>query len=107
MSWKVIFIVFIVNKEYSLIVYPVHHILWKENILHRDINLNNIMLSPSMNERECHQGLLIDLNYAFVIEPDDKNSVGKKGRKSPQASIQKTEDCAQNQEVLLHRMVCF
>ena len=84
-----------------------HHILWKVNILHRDISLNNIMLSPSTNEGECHQGLLINLDYAFVIEPDDENSVGEKGRKSTQDSIQKTEDCAQHQGVLLHRTVHF
>ena len=107
MSWKVIFIVFIVNKEYSLIVYPVHHILWKANILHRDISLNNIMLSPSTNEGEHHQGLLINFDYAFVIEPDNENSVGEKGRKSPQASIQKTEGHTQNQEALLHCTVHF
>jgi hypothetical protein len=47
-----------------------HEDLWNGRILHRDISLHNVMLSPPKTEGERRRGLLIDFDYAFFYPPD-------------------------------------
>ena len=100
-----------------------HDSLCNAKILHRDISLNNIMLSPAKNEGERHRGLLIDYDYAFVVELRADSSVDGKNVENIQAAVQNNEARSKdregqkdaentadqtrinNREVLLHRTV--
>jgi hypothetical protein len=81
------------------------------------------MLSPTKNEGERHRELLIDHDYAFVVELCANSSVDGKNVENIQAAVQNNEACDKdregqkdventadqthinNREVLLHHMV--
>jgi hypothetical protein len=77
--------------------------------LHRDISINNVMLSPPKNEGECKRGLLIDLDYAFIFKkpfasnPDTENPETAETVETSET----TEDVSSSHSVLLHRTVCL
>jgi len=93
--------------------------------LHRDISVDNIMLSPSKNAGARHQGLLIDFDYAFVIggsksgesvvdsqgresavdSQGRESAVDSQSRENTEAVVQSTQEPTQNREILLHRTV--
>lgn len=70
-----------------------HETLFTNKILHRDISINNILLT-SKEDGQRSRGLLIDYDYAFLYkdEPEDAG-----------ATI--SEHLNQSHEVLLHRTV--
>ena|SRR5882762_5986154 len=53
-----------------IMICTAHEDLWNGRILHRDISLHNVMLSPPKTEGEHCRGLLIDFDYAFSYPPD-------------------------------------
>ena len=81
------------------------------------------MLSPSKIEGERHRGLLIDFDYAFVVdssmdgkvenaqaivqsdEARNKNHEDQENVKNSQATVRRNPTRNQNQQVLLHRTV--
>ena len=70
-----------------------HETLLDAKILHRDISSNNIMLSPSKNEGEHHQCLVIDFDYAFVVDLSVDRKV-----ENAQAIVHSDEARNKNQE---------
>src|SRR5882724_9013417 len=81
-----------------IIVFSVHDSLCNAKILHRDISLNNIMLSPTKNEGEHHRRLLIDYDYTFIIELHADSSVDGKNVENIQAAVQNNEACNKDRE---------
>lgn len=81
-----------------IIGFSVHEGLCNAKILHRDISINNIMLSPSKNEGGRHKGLLIDFDYAFVVELRADSSADGRNVENPQATVQDDEACNEDQE---------
>ena len=87
--------------------------MWNEGILHRDISLNNIMLSPPKNEGEHRPGLLIDFDYAFLMRLEHVITQIKErqddGVESSVAQQHQNDDAkspeAQRWALLLHRTV--
>ena len=103
-----------------------HEELWNGGILHRDISLNNVMLSPSSTDGDRRRGLLIDLDYAFFwrkLETDTDGEVtsgdgdvtdggdiiGSREVTGSGSEVTVGDKTASQSPggVLLHRTVCF
>jgi hypothetical protein len=74
----------------------VHEDLCVGGILHRDVSINNVMLSPPASEGGRRQGFLIDFDYAFVFRQllglDDVDGAGNEDSKEQDSEHQGIED---------------
>ena len=107
-----------------IIIYSAHAVLCNKGILHRDISINNVMLSSPKNTECPAKGLLIDYDYAFCSSllfslltesaqpPPAQPPPAQPSDPSPsdppaQTHGNETSTEIQDREILLHRTVCI
>jgi hypothetical protein len=101
-----------------IIIYSAHAILCDNGILHRDISINNVMLSSPKNTECPAKGLLADYDYAFCSSllfpltesaqpPPAQPSDPSPSDPPAQTHSNETSTETQDREILLHRTVCI
>lgn len=90
-----------------------HEALWNIGVLHRDISVNNIMLSPAKAEEARRHGFLIDFDYALLEAILNALDAAAEAPADPAANGENTTEAATQSkasvdldpEVLFHRTV--